>query len=125
MHGMPLVARVFSIQLVRIGVEKFSRARTAAEHAIARLDRSAPVHDGEHFPAEAREVQWTDVAPYTSTVPAFWTTPSPRANDLEDVLKGFARTVAKMIHDAPKFEPDWPVVEAPGGNVARIELARL
>src|ERR1700679_3339407 len=34
-------------------------------------------HDGEHFPAEAKNVQWTDVASYTSTVPAFWTTPSP------------------------------------------------
>ncbi len=70
-------------------------------------------HDGEYFPAEAREVQWTDVAPYTSTVPAFWT--SLRAIELEDVLKTFAARVARMIRDAPQFETDWlDCVQAPG-----------
>jgi hypothetical protein len=47
----------------------------------------APIrfHDGEHFPQEAQEVQSTDVAPYTYTVPAFWA--SQRALELEDRLK--------------------------------------
>jgi len=100
--------------------ERERRLRMQSHGLIAPLR----FHDGEHFPAEAKDVQWTDVAPYTSTVPAFWTTSSPRANELEDVLKGFARVVAKMIHEAPGFEPDWPIVEA-SGIKAKIELARL
>jgi hypothetical protein len=80
-------------------------------------------HDGEHFPEDARAVQWTDVAAYTYTVPAFWT--SPRALELEDVLKTFAARVARMIQEAPRFEADWPVVEAPGLAPPRIGLARL
>jgi hypothetical protein len=80
-------------------------------------------HDGDHFPEDARCVQWTDVAPYTSTVPAFWT--SHRAMELEEVLKTFAARVARIIQNAPEFEPDWPVVEAPGLSPAKIGLARL
>jgi hypothetical protein len=80
-------------------------------------------HDGEHFPEEAKAVQWTDVAPYTSTVPTFWT--SPRAIELEDVLKRFAGQVARMIQTAPQFEEDWPIVEAPGHTRARVGLSRL
>lgn len=49
-------------------------------------------HDGEHFPEEARTVQWVDVAPYTSTLPAFWN--SAKALEFEDsALRPFARTL--------------------------------
>jgi hypothetical protein len=80
-------------------------------------------HDGEHFPEEARVVQWTDIAAYTSTVPAFWT--SQRAIELEDKLKEFAVGVAHVIQRAPEFEADWPVVEASALPVPKIGLARL
>lgn len=80
-------------------------------------------HDGEHFPPEARNVQWTDVSQFTSTVPVFWKT--PRASDLEEVLKPFAAQVARMIQRAPTFEADWPVVQAPGLASAKIVLASL
>jgi hypothetical protein len=80
-------------------------------------------HDGEHFPEEAREIEWTDVAPWTSTVPAFWA--SSRALELEDALKGFARSVAGMIRRAPQFQADWPIVEQDAAPAAKIELARL
>ena len=80
-------------------------------------------HDGEHFPQDARDVQWIDVAPYTYTVPAFWT--SHRALELEDRLKELARSVAKIIRSAPPFVPDWPIVEAPAAGSGKIELARL
>lgn len=78
--------------------------------------------DGEFFPEEARSVQWTDVAPYTSLLPAFWT--SHRALELEDRLKEFAMAVAKIVASAPTFQ-DWPIVEAPGLALARIGLAKL
>ena len=78
--------------------------------------------DGEFFPEEARTVQWMDVAPYTSLLPAFWT--SHRALELEDRLKELAKDVAKIVNSAPPFQ-DWPVVEAPGLALAKIELAKL
>jgi TIR domain-containing protein len=85
----------------------------------------APIrfHDGEHFPEEAQVVQWTDVAPYTSTVPAFWT--SQRAIELEDKLKELAVSVAAVIRRAPEFRVDWPIEEAAALAVPKIELARL
>jgi hypothetical protein len=85
----------------------------------------APVrfHDGEHFPEEAREIQWTDVASYTYTVPAFWA--SQRALELEDRLKELARSLAKIVKGAPPFAPDWPIVQVPAPGGGKIELARL
>ena len=80
-------------------------------------------HDGEHFPEEARVVQWMDIAPYTSTMPAFWA--SQRALELEDRLKVFATSVAHMIQRAPEFQADWPLEEAPALALPRIELAKL
>jgi hypothetical protein len=80
-------------------------------------------HEGEHFPKEARDVQWTDVARYTSTVPAFWT--SQRAIELDDLLKVFAGSVARILTSAPPFESDWPIVEVPAPSVGKIGLARL
>ena len=80
-------------------------------------------HDGEHFPQDARNVEWADVAPYAYTVQAFWT--SQRAIELEDVLKAFAKSVAGIIKTAPPFQPDWPVVETTAPPTGKIELARL
>jgi hypothetical protein len=41
------------------------------------------------------------------------------------VLKAFAARVARMIREAPPFEADWPIVQAPGLASAKIGLARL
>jgi hypothetical protein len=73
--------------------------------------------DGEHFPDEARQVQWLDVGPFTSLLPAFWT--SHRALELEDRLKGLAKSVAKIVNGAPPFE-NWPIVEAPAWPWGRL-----
>jgi len=80
-------------------------------------------HDGEHFPQDARDTEWTDVTPWASTVPAFWA--SSRALELEDALKGFAGSVAAIVRRAPHFEADWPIVERDAAPAAKIELARL
>jgi hypothetical protein len=80
-------------------------------------------HDGEHFPEEAQVVEWTDIAAYTSTMPAFWA--SQRALELEDRLKEFAASVAHMIQRAPAFQADWPLEESPALAVPKIELAKL
>jgi hypothetical protein len=80
-------------------------------------------HDGEHFPAEALPDQWTDVSAYTSTVPAFWH--SARALELEDLLKAFAASVAKIIKRAPAYQDDWPIIETAGVVPPSIGLAKL
>jgi hypothetical protein len=80
-------------------------------------------HDGEHFPQKAQLAQWLDVAPYATTVPAFWN--SPNAIELETKLKTFAVSVAKIIGRAPRFRPDWPIVESSGLKAPKIGLAKL
>lgn len=95
------------------------RAGMQAHGLIAPLK----IHDGEHFPPEAKEVQWEDVSLYTATVPAFWS--SVRALELEDRIKSFAVSVAKIIGNAPPFEADWPVVDALGTPFPNIGLAKL
>ena len=88
-------------------------------------DLIAPLkyHDGEHFPDEARNVQWTDVSSLNSTLPAFWS--SARALELEDRLKAFSATVAGMVRSAPAYRADWPVVQKTGLVQPKIELAKL
>jgi hypothetical protein len=80
-------------------------------------------HDGEHFPPEARRIEWEDVAAYAVTVPAFWT--SSKAVELEIKLKAFAGGVANIVRRAPPFRPDWPIVEADGLAAPKIALAKL
>jgi hypothetical protein len=84
-------------------------------------------HDGEHFPEEAKAVQCIDVRAYTSTVRGFWTSKQTtgRAQELQDQLKLLACSVASMVRSVPRFEPDWPVFNAPGIEPGRIQLARL
>jgi len=86
----------------------------------------APIrfHDGEHFPEEAKKVQYADFADFTSTSPAFWQT--QRAVDCESLLKNFAPSVANLVKRVPPFQPDWPVVEAPAieSSIA-VPLRRL
>ena len=81
------------------------------------------IHDGDYFPREAKDVQWTDAALYTSTMPAFWI--SLRALDFEDLLKRFAAQVAGMVNHAPQFEADWPIAEVEDLTDAKIGLAEL
>lgn len=80
-------------------------------------------HDGEHFPPEARAVQWVDVTDYTSTIRAFWD--SQKAIELETILKSFAHSVANVVRQAPPFSKDWPIVESDGMPVPNIGLAKL
>lgn len=80
-------------------------------------------HDGEHFPRGAQNAEWLDVAPYATTVPAFWN--SPNAIELEAKLKTFAASVAQIIRRAPRFRRNWPIVESRGLKPPKIGLARL
>jgi hypothetical protein len=85
----------------------------------------APVrfHDGDLFPPEARTVQSLDLTRYASCFPAFWA--SPRSLELEDQIKGLARTVAQILGRVPLFQNNWPIVEAKGAPAPKIRLERL
>jgi len=100
-------------------LEREKMARMKSHGLIAPLK----FHDGEHFPEEARCVQWVDVSAYAVTMPAFWR--SVRAIDLEKKLKSFARSVAKIAKVAPPYRSDWPVVESKGASPPKIGLAKL
>jgi hypothetical protein len=80
-------------------------------------------HDGEHFPEEAKGVEWSDVTEYAFTMPAFWD--SQRAIELEAKLKAFARSVANIVSQAPAFDGNWPIVERDGSPAPSIPLAKL
>lgn len=81
------------------------------------------VHDGEHFPQEAKDIQCLDVVSYYSTMPAFWT--SSRAMELEVKLQDLARAIARIIDRAKPFDPAWPVVELEGAAPPPILQAKL
>ena len=85
----------------------------------------APVryHDGEHFPPEARIVQWTDVVEFTSTAPGFFRT--ERAVELEDKIKLLAKDVARLLKAVPAFDPSWPIASAVALPAPPIGLPRL
>jgi hypothetical protein len=85
----------------------------------------APVryHDGEYFPQEAAVVQWADFSNYTATVSAFWD--SQRAVEFDEILRGFAGSVATVVRRAPSFQPDWPLVEVDPTEPPSVALRRL
>lgn len=59
-----------------------------------------------------------------NNLPAFWET--SRAIDLEDQLKILAKDVAKIIENAPPFQPDWPLIRcAEVVSKPHIDLERL
>lgn len=86
----------------------------------------APIrfHDGEHFPEEAREVQMADFREHTSLLEAFWETRDARA--LEKLIQGFSSDVAKLVKNAPAFDPTWPAdLNEQVPKAPKIGLAQL
>lgn len=68
------------------------------------------VHDGDRFPQEAKDVQQDNFVTYYSPAKSFWET--TKASELSDKIRNFAEKVAKIVINAPPFDPNWPVVEA-------------
>ncbi len=67
------------------------------------------VNDGERFPQEAKNVQQENFNAYYTPLRSFWE--SPDALEMNSRLKKFAEKVAKIIMNAPPFDPDWPIIE--------------
>lgn len=84
--------------------EKLISERT---RAACRLIAPIKFHDGSWFPVEANSVQQLDLSPYTATTQAFWT--SHRADELDQKIIRFAPSLARVVTNAPPYEPDWPV----------------
>jgi TIR domain len=81
-------------------------------------------HDGAWFPEEAKRVKQLDLSPYTATTRAFWE--SKRADELDQVIKDFAPTIATTVAKAPPYEKGWPVdLSVPGHPPKFVEMARI
>jgi len=84
----------------------------------------ASFHDGKHFPVEAKERQIVDFSNYTSITPSFWETKTAAEFDM-DMLKVFAKDVARTIDGAPPFK-NFPLVEAEDSQVSRgMNIGRI
>lgn len=79
-------------------------------------------HDGEWFPEEAQAVQQLDVSALTATTKAFWKT--KRADELDQLLRGFAWDLARAVKSAPAFDPSWPVITPGPGDIPAPPKAR-
>lgn len=61
------------------------------------------------YPEEVRRRECLDLTDHVSLAPGYWLT--PRALQLEDKLREFARHLAVKIKEAPAFRPDFPIVD--------------
>jgi hypothetical protein len=70
---------------------------------------TAPIkfHDGSWFPPEAQRAQQLDLSALVGTTPAFWA--SQRAEELDERIRKFAKTLARVVSGAPSYEAGWPV----------------
>jgi hypothetical protein len=69
--------------------------------------------DGKFFPIDARALQIAKFNEYALIATKFWET--PYAADFEvQLIKPFARDVAKLIRQAPDFVDSFPVVDIDG-----------
>jgi hypothetical protein len=73
------------------------------------------VHDGESFPAKAREAQIEDLSDFVNIGEGF--TRTALYVDFQQRLRALARKVALVVKNSPPFS-EWPVVEElPPGTV--------
>jgi hypothetical protein len=66
-------------------------------------------HDGEHFPAEAKDIQAVDFSDYNSTMDFFWHSEDGYIFE-RDKLKTFSKEIAKTVQRAPAYREDFPIV---------------
>lgn len=78
--------------------------------------------DGEHFPPEARAVQWRDLRAWNYGAPAFRDTVG--FLDFDQQVQKLAGELAGMILTAPAWQ-DWPVVTPNAAPEVVVKLPRL
>lgn len=72
----------------------------------------ARVHDGDHYPKAAKDIQSRDFSKYASASPRFWD--SHLALEFEqNHLKPFAEDLCKAIMSSPDFVDPFPLTDAP------------
>ena len=76
----------------------------------------ATYFDGETFPPQATNRQFSSFNDFASTMPSFWTTALADTFEREK-LKPFAHDLAAMIRNAPDYDDAFPVMEAPDDQV--------
>ena len=90
----------------------------AAREQLGNWELVAPAsfHDGEKFPADAKEKQFAKFNEFASTVPSFWRTESA-AQFEQDLLKPFARDLARIIASAPPYDDAFPIIVVPDSDI--------
>jgi TIR domain len=85
-----------------------------AREQMGNWDLVAPASffDGENFPRDAKEKQFMDFSDFANTMDAFWRTKAA-AKFEKDLLKPFARDLARIICSAPPYDDAFPIIEVP------------
>lgn len=83
----------------------------------------ASYHDGQHFPSEAKAIQFLDFTEYASTISAFWR--SSDAVEFEKKIKEFAKSIANKIENAPNFDVDFPFWKIENVEENNITINRI
>lgn len=98
---------------------------TARGGSACKLIIPITFHDGKWFPPEAARIQQFDLSRFAATTDGFWET--RRADELDQLLMTqVAPAIARAVHRAPPFEPDWPVdLGHPMMPPADVEMIRL
>jgi hypothetical protein len=82
----------------------------------------ASFHDGEHFPNEAKAIQYLDFSNYANTISAFWN--SSDAVEFEKIIKKYSKDIADKIKNAPLYQPDFPF-EKKDNNEGTLIITRI
>jgi hypothetical protein len=100
------------------------RLITGRTQQPCRLTAPIKFHDGSWFPPEARRIKQLDLSTYAATTRAFWA--SPRADELDQRIKRFAPTLARVVAGAPPYEVGWPIDLGPPDDPPRgVGMRRL
>jgi hypothetical protein len=77
-------------------------------------------HDSEHYLAG---ISWSDFSEYTFQASDFYQ--SAQAVRFETLVKNLAEVVARAIHTAPPFSPDWPAPIVQRTNPTNPRMERM
>ena len=83
----------------------------------------ARFHDGHSFPQKVNNIQQVDFSKYASTSETFWET--RLASEFVDVIKDFAKSIARSIVAAPNFEDTFPIIVPDENEIPTNSITRL
>lgn len=83
----------------------------------------ASYHDGQHFPDDAKAIQFFDFSDYGSTIDAFWQSLDAVAFDKK--IKDFSKNIASKISSAPPYKDNFPFREVGNNADNQVVIGRI